>query len=146
MLRAKNDCAISLNPHDQQWYVLETIPGLQFRRFWIEQSQVTGLNYFRRIVDDYRYGRVSMVEEILGFENTRPKYEGLLEVIPFSEISNVDPNPLGGSNGIVYRAEWLCPRKINMAAPERRPVALKTLRTRGVEESRDFLMEASSHD
>jgi hypothetical protein len=75
-------------------------------------------NYFRRIVDDYRYGRVSMLKGILGFEHTWPKYEGLLEVIPFGEMSNVDPNPLAGRNGIVYRAEWICPQKIHMASPK----------------------------
>jgi hypothetical protein len=59
-----------------------------------------------------------MLKGILGFEHTWSKYEGLLEVIPFSDMSNVDPNPLAGRNGIVYRAEWICPQKIHMASPK----------------------------
>jgi hypothetical protein len=86
-----------------------------------------------------------MVKDVLGFENTWGKYEGLPEVILFSEISNVDPNPLGGSNGVVYRAEWMCPQKINMAAPERRLVALKTMRVRGDKGKKKFLSEVCSH-
>lgn len=89
------------------------------------------MRYFRRFVDDHRYGRVTMLKEVLGPEATRPQYEGHLEMIPFEEISNVDPKPLGGSNGVVYRAEWRCPQKVHMRLAETKPVALKTMRLGG---------------
>jgi hypothetical protein len=85
-----------------------------------------------------------MLKGILGFEHIWSKYEGLLEVIPFGELSNVDPNPLAGRNGIVYRAEWICPQKIHMASPER--MLVKTLRATGGEEKKDFLNEVCSQD
>lgn len=73
-----------------------------------------------------------MLKDVLGLEDSWTQYEGgLLEAIPFSEITNVDPNPLGGSNGLVYHAEWMCPQKIHIAAPERKLVALKTMRISG---------------
>lgn len=85
-----------------------------------------------------------MLRDVLGLEDSWAQYEGLLEAIPFSEITNVNPNPLGGSNGLVYRAEWMCPQKIHMAAPEQKPVALKTMKISGDQEKKYFFERGTS--
>jgi hypothetical protein len=137
----KNDCAITYNPQDSEYYILETVPGLHFRNTWNRFSHVAGLIYFRKLVDDYRYGQSNLIKDVLGSEDSWKQYEGFLEVIPFSAISNVATVPLAGSNGFVYQAEWLCPQKINMPAPELRQVALKTLKVYNEKEQKRFLNE-----
>ncbi|KAF2722801.1 kinase-like protein [Polychaeton citri CBS 116435] len=62
--------------------------------------------------------------------DTYPESENLLEIIPFEQITHIDPKPLGGgSRGFVYRGTWQQPRRIGMLEGEiTRDVALKLMK------------------
>lgn len=81
--------------------------------------------------------------EVLGLTGENPQYDGFLEIIPFSEIHSINFAPLAGTNGLVYRAKWTCPQKIDMPASEIREVALKTPRLTDSVDERKFLSEVS---
>lgn len=81
--------------------------------------------------------------EVLGLTGESPQYDGFLETIPFSEIHSINFAPLAGANGLVYRAKWTCPQKIDMPASEIREVALKTTRLTALADERKFLSEVS---
>ncbi|KAK0756696.1 hypothetical protein N5P37_010852 [Trichoderma harzianum] len=136
-----NDCAITQHADSRQWLLLETIPGIQFRKIYEERDHIAAQRYFQRFVDDYRFGRVSEVAEVLGLTGESPQYDGFLETIPFSEIHSINFAPLAGANGLVYRAKWTCPQKIDMPASEIREVALKTTRLTALADERKFLSE-----
>lgn len=72
-----------------------------------------------------------------------PQYDGFLEIIPFNEIHSINFSPLAGTSGLVYRAKWTCPQKIDMPASEIREVALKTTRLTDSVDERKFLSEVS---
>ena len=116
---------------------------MEFRKLYYEKSHTAALNYFRRIVDDFRFGRVSMLSSLLGTDRSWNEYHGVLEVIPFGELINVDPQGLAGGNGVIYRADWMCPQKVHMVGAERIPVALKSMQP-GARAIGDFLSEASA--
>ncbi|KAL6821136.1 kinase-like domain-containing protein [Trichoderma sp. SZMC 28015] len=136
-----NDCAITQHADSGQWLLLETIPGIQFRKLYEERDHIAAQRYFQRFVDDCRFGRVSEVAEVLGLTGESPQYDGFLEIIPFNEIHSINFSPLAGTSGLVYRAKWTCPQKIDMPASEIREVALKTTRLTDSVDERKFLSE-----
>jgi len=140
----QNDCAITKNEETDEWLLLETVPGVQFRRLWDDQDQVAALKYFRRFVDEQRFGRPLRLAEVLGASDFDPEYESLLNIIPFIEITEIDSKPLGsGARGTVYQGKWQCPRKIDMLAEETRSVALKLMKGTNSEERIRFFKEVS---
>ncbi|KAL7909982.1 hypothetical protein GGI35DRAFT_478861 [Trichoderma velutinum] len=136
-----NYCAITQHEDSGQWILLETIPGTQFRKLYEERDHIAAQRYFQRFVDDCRFGRVSEVAELLGLPDKSPQYDGFLETIPISEIHSINSAPLAGANGLVYRAKWTCPQKIDMPASEVREVALKTTRLANSVDEGKFLNE-----
>jgi hypothetical protein len=116
---------------------------MHFRKLWDDQDQMAAAKYFRRFVDDHRYGTPLQLRDVLGNEFD-PSYEELLNIIPFEQFVNIDRNSLGsGARGSVYRATWKCPRKIDMIEDEERPVALKMIRGEHEESDAVFLREVS---
>ncbi|KAN0094154.1 kinase-like protein [Hyaloscypha variabilis] len=135
------DCAITKDPRTGEWFLLQTIPGFRFRSLRNQQNHTTSLQYFRNIVDNIRFGRPQQPSEVLG-RYFQPNYKNLLNLIPFQEITYIDPSPIGrGDKGVVHRAVWSCPRKIGMWSAETIDVALKSLKVPGTQDLEHFMRE-----
>jgi len=106
---------------------------VEFRRITSEFGINAARAYFRQIVDEKRLNRILRLKDIL--QDTYKsedlsqfdKYDSLVEAIDFTEITSYEEAPLGGQSGDVFRAEWRCPRKINMSSPKTFSVVLKRI-------------------
>lgn len=108
----QNDCAVTVHPDTKQIFLLETVPGLQFRSRVEHQDIQAALKYFRNVVEADHAGTLSQrtVADVLGVGNTRPYFDRSLQIIPSSQLSDVGSEPIGhGANGAVYAARWQRP-------------------------------------
>jgi hypothetical protein len=108
----QNDCAVTIRPIDKRIFVLETIPGLQFRSRAEHQDMQAALKYFRNIVEAHHAGTLHerAVEDLLGSDNALPYFDKSLQIIPQIQLSEVSSSPIGhGANGAVYAARWQRP-------------------------------------
>lgn len=130
----QNDCAVTADPDNGTWYLLETIPGRKFRNLASEFGINAARAHFRRIVDQKRHGQTLQLADILqGTYNSAnaewlERYCGLVDAINFADISLEATTPLGGRNLDVYRATWTCPGKIDISmSPKKFEVVLKRI-------------------
>src|SRR5262245_40497794 len=129
------------HPRSGEWFLLQTVPGFRFRSLRIQQNHTASLQYFRNIIDDIRFGRPRPLSKVLG-SHFQPKYKNLLNLIPFEQISYIDPTPIGaGSRGIIHQAVWLCPQKIDMWGVQEIDVALKSVTVQGPQNLERFMQE-----
>jgi len=100
---------------------------MKFREIWKATDRIAALKYFRNLVDHHRYGEPELLKETLGL-SYNPKYENLLELIPFNqfEIDRGHP-PMRGSRGLVYKATWKRLQKTGLAPRDDLKVVLKTV-------------------
>ena len=112
-------------------FLLETMPGMQFRSRMHHQGIQAALTYFRNVVEAHNVGRLHQrtVEELLGPGNALPYFEKSLRVISPSELLDVSPKPIGrGANGTVYQTSWQKPQGVLVTTNRGRsqvPVVLK---------------------
>lgn len=72
----------------------------------------------------------------------QPKYENLLALIPHSQISKIDPVPLGeGERGVVYRAVWSHQAGFGGDTLVHNDVALKSIKIQGNSDLQSFIKE-----
>jgi hypothetical protein len=118
---------VTQHPETLEWFLLETTPGMKFREIWKATDRQAALTYFRNLVDHHRYGEPELLKETLGL-SYNPKYENLLELIPFHqfEIDREHP-PMRGSRGLVYKATWKRLQKTGLAPRDDLKVVLKTV-------------------
>ena len=105
----KNDCAVTVRPCDKQVFLLETVPGLQFRSRTKHQDLQAALKYFRNIIEAHHAGNLDQrpVVDFLGPENAQPYFDKSLQIIPQTQLTKVSSNAIGhGANGAVYAAVW----------------------------------------
>jgi hypothetical protein len=93
------------------------------------------------MVDHHRYGEPELLKETLGL-NYNPKYENLLELIPFNqfEFDQAHP-PMRGSRGLVYKASWKRPQKTGLAPRDDLEVILKTVQVTSEKEKEAIFKE-----
>jgi hypothetical protein len=111
-LAIQNDCAMTVRPNDQQIFLLETVPGLQFRSRTEHQDIQAALKYFRNVIEAHHAGTLHQrtVLDFLGPDNALPYFDKSLQIIPQTQLSEVSSNPIGhGANGAVYAALWQRP-------------------------------------
>ncbi|KAK8143589.1 hypothetical protein G3M48_007035 [Beauveria asiatica] len=119
-----NDCAVTVDPKSGQWYLLETRPGVQFRKLSTDFSIHKAREAFRQAADRHRLERshrlrdtlfgLPQLDRLAEYEEYDP-----FEPIPFSEITSFQDEALDGQSADVFRAQWLCPRKLNMESQTR---------------------------
>ncbi|KAF8854352.1 kinase-like protein [Acephala macrosclerotiorum] len=105
----------------------------------------SAVKYFCRKIDRIRFDSDKLLREIMGsyFDAT---YEGILEPIPITQITSVCPEPLGeGGRGIVYKATWSCPQKMDMPSPENITVAVKAIKTKDRGDLNRFFKELKAN-
>lgn len=67
-----------------------------------------------------------LLSEVMG-QNFQPKYENLLTLIPWEQITYVDPQPIGhGDRGVVCKGVWSCPKTTFNQPAAKIDVALRT--------------------
>ena len=72
----------------------------------------------------------------------QPKYENLLTLIPHSQMSKIDPVPLGeGERGVVYRAVWSHQAGFGDNTLVHNDVALKSIKIQGTSDLQRFMKE-----
>jgi serine/threonine protein kinase len=99
------------------------------------------LTYFRNLVDHDKYGEPELLKETLGL-SYNPKYENLLELIPFDqfEFDQAHP-PMRGSRGLVYKASWKRPHKTGLPPRDDLVVVLKTVQVTSEKEREAIFKE-----
>ncbi|KAF2682307.1 kinase-like protein [Lentithecium fluviatile CBS 122367] len=106
-----NDCALTYDPQNQTFYLLQTLPGLKMRQLEKRSGFWAGFAFFDL---KYRYrdtlsSQHTALREMLG-EHYDAAYSDFLSFIDASEIDLVDLPKKGflgqGSFGRVYRATW----------------------------------------
>jgi hypothetical protein len=108
---------------------------------WDQQDQIAAAKYFRRLVDEHKYGASLTLKEVLGADFDQ-SYSELLNIIPFEQSVDIDENSLGsGARGLVYKATWQCPKKIDMIADEAVAVALKMIKKESAQADKLFFRE-----
>jgi hypothetical protein len=142
--RRQNDCCLSWDAENKQLYLLETIPGLQFRSRQKFQDRHVAQRYFRNLVEDHAAGRLqdTTMQDLLGAEHYNKLFAHSLRYIPSDQITIYPGSIVGeGRNGKVYRAKWT--RSDGVLATSLRgetiEVALKELKATGL--SRKFARE-----
>jgi len=98
-----------------------------FRNLLFTTNELNALRWFRREVDSHVTGNslTPVMKEILG-ENYQPRYEGLLDLIPFEEFTDIQLKPLGhGRYGEVIAATWHRPRSMEHKQAREIAVVLK---------------------
>lgn len=134
----QNDIAITQDSDSGEWIVLETVPGIKFRAFLKQNNRFTALQYFRTLANDANDASKESLQTAIGL-NFQPRFENLLKLISCEQIVHVDPSPMRGAHGAVYRATWARPASIGVADAEIREVALKTVRAAdGLDPNRVF--------
>ena len=133
---------------NQELMLLETIPGIQWRRLNQQRDVEAARTYFRNLVESHAQDEPSLdvLRQMLG-DRYSPKYENLLRLIPESQITNVQGEPLGeGVNGAVYAAVWNRPAGyLTTTKDERIPVVLKQILSKyGAEEMEKKLVHEVS--
>lgn len=91
-LEWQNDCSLTVEPDTNKLYLLETIPGRQYRARQDYQNEKAALDYFRNLVEESTQNGPSNSElrELLGADYV-PRYQGLLTFIPNQQLHDVDP-------------------------------------------------------
>jgi hypothetical protein len=110
-LTLQNDCTLSVDPSDNQLYLLETIPGRQYRMRQKFQDFTSASRYFCNLVEQHAHPTDSdaKIRAIMG-SDYRPRYQSMLRHIPPDQFLHVDTEVLGeGQNGAVYGAIWKPP-------------------------------------
>jgi len=122
-------------------YLLETLPGLQFRTISKTVDEEAAVQFFRGFVENKIQGRKESLPDVLGL-HFQPKYENLLTLIPHSQISKIDPVPLGeGERGVVYRAVWSHQAGFGDNTLVHSDVALKSIKVQGTLDLQRFMKE-----
>jgi hypothetical protein len=124
----QNDIAITQDSDSGEWFVLETLPGIKFRALLKQNNRSAALEYFRTLANEANEASKESLQTAIGL-NFQPRFENLLKLIPFEQIVHVDPSPMRGAHGAVFRATWARPASIGVANAEIRKVALKTVNT-----------------
>lgn len=122
--------------------LLETVPGIRFRREWDEHSESAALKCFRNAVDRH-HGYSLNVETML--EDWDFSHIGKLrsiDVIPFRQFSD-EVFIAQGYYGTVSKATWDCPMKIGMAENQSRTVVLKRMKSLEQKDVEYLLQEVS---
>jgi hypothetical protein len=110
----QNDCALVVDPSDKQLYLLETIPGRQYRMRQKLQDETAASRYFYNLVEDHvrPTDNDGKIRSILSL-NYQSRYKSMLRYIPPEQFIHVDPECLGqGQNGAVYGAIWKRPEPV----------------------------------
>lgn len=128
----QNDCALTTDS-DGHLYLLETIPGRQYRAKKNSQGHMAALLYFRNIVEDHAQQRDSEahIKAILKADYS-PEYQNMLRYLQPEHFVQVDPKPFAsGANGAVYGAVWRPVTGLCSMQPEEPEVAvvLKQIRS-----------------
>jgi hypothetical protein len=132
---------VTQNPETFEWFLLETTPGMKFREIWKASDRTAALTYFRNLVDRHTYGEPERLKETLGLRYN-PKYENLLELIPFNQFEfDQEHPPMRGSRGLVYKASWKRPQKIGLAPRADLKVVLKTVQVTSEKEKEGIFKE-----
>lgn len=112
----QNDCALTVRPWDNQIFVLETIPGRQFRNRIQYQDHDAGLQYFRNVIENRAASSktsAQALDEVLGQKYLRSEYIDSLRFIPREQIIAMEDKPIGrGSNGEVFAGIWRRPHGV----------------------------------
>jgi hypothetical protein len=124
---------VTVDKTTQEWYLLETRPGMQFRQIASDFGTKAAHAYFRRIANQNLRQRILLLNDI--FQDTYEpqslelleRYACVVDAIASDEITSYETIPMGGRNGDVYRGEWQCPREVGVAAPRKLHVALKRI-------------------
>ncbi|KAM3435356.1 hypothetical protein MY4824_004937 [Beauveria thailandica] len=99
-----NDCAVTVDTKSGQWYLLETRPGVQFRKLSTDFSIYKAREAFRQAADRHRLERshrlrdtlfgLPQLDRLAEYEEYDP-----FEPIPFSEITSFQDEALDGQSG-----------------------------------------------
>jgi hypothetical protein len=145
----QNDCALTVDS-DGQLYLLETIPGRQYRAKQKRQGHIAALLYFRNILEDYAQQRDSDEIKAILDADYSPQYQSMLRYIKPEQLVQVDPKPFArGANGAVYNAFWRQPMASLRSIQPREPeiaVVLKQIRSEfmGPESLKKIIHEVQS--
>ncbi|KAF4450160.1 serine/threonine protein kinase [Fusarium austroafricanum] len=127
----KNDCAFTFDPATNQTYLLQTRPGITFRKLQKQFSLGSARKYFRSITDQHRLNRLESFDSVLDnmqLQNSKVKaYGGLVDLIPFDEITLSGETNDTGHSGAIPFGSWNVPQGARLHRPDSEviPVALK---------------------
>ena len=96
-------------PCDDQIFLLETIPGIQYRSRQEEQDSTSAKLYFRNVIEarESKFEPAATLRKILGQGVPLAPFINFLHVIPADELTITSDLPIGqGANGEVYAAVW----------------------------------------
>jgi hypothetical protein len=137
----QNDCAVTKNPNDGQWLLLETILGGDFRREWQLYDERTALRHVRGMVDQMNCV-IMRADDVLPDQDQHRKVLHGLEVFHFHQFDTSGAEKIGtGYWGTVFKTIWHCPKKVDMVEREDRVVAIKAMKSSDPKEREFFLRE-----
>ncbi|KAF5618387.1 fibroblast growth factor receptor [Fusarium sp. NRRL 52700] len=127
----KNDCGFTFDPATKRTYLLQTRPGIIFRELQKRFSLDAARKYFRSVTDQQRLNRHNTFESVLNdmqLQNSKIQaYGGLVDLIPFREISLTGEADNTGHSGAIPFGSWHVPQGARLHRPDSEaiPVALK---------------------
>ncbi|KAF5724191.1 Cdc15p [Fusarium mundagurra] len=127
----KNDCGFTFDPATKRTYLLQTRPGIMFRELQKRFSLDAARKYFRSVTDQQRLNRHKTFDSVLDgmqLQNSKIQaYGGLVDVIPFDEISLTGEADDTGHSGTIPFGSWHVPQGARLHRPDSEaiPVALK---------------------
>ncbi|WAO86229.1 Protein kinase domain-containing protein [Fusarium falciforme] len=126
-----NDCGFTFDPAENRIYLLQTRPGIKFRELQKRFSLDTARKYFRMITDAVRLNELQTLESVLQVMDLQDShlktYDGLVEIIPFQDISFSEETDDTGHSGAIRFGGWHVPQGARLQNPDGEviPVALK---------------------
>ncbi|CZR47360.1 uncharacterized protein FPRO_08734 [Fusarium proliferatum ET1] len=130
---AWNDCGFTFDPATKRTYLLQTRPGIIFRELQKRFSLDAARKYFRSVIDQQRLNRHETFESVLDdmqLQNSKIQaYGGLVDLIPFREISLTGETDDTGHSGAIPFGSWHVPQgaRLHRVDSEVIPVALKLI-------------------
>ncbi|KAF4335300.1 fibroblast growth factor receptor [Fusarium beomiforme] len=127
----KNDCAFTFDPATNQAYLLQTRPGIMFRKLQKQFSLESARKRFRSITDQHRLNKLETFDRVLDdmqLQNSKIKaYGGLVDLIPFNEITLSGETDDTGYSGTIPFGAWNVPQGARLHRPDSEviPIALK---------------------
>lgn len=98
--------------------------------------------YFRNLVNSIPHPQDENIVDVLGLD-FQPRFQHLLNMIPFHQMTRPTPLSHQGSRGTVHRASWSRPQSIGTPAAKL-GVVLKSIKVHEDDDMRHFIREVCS--
>ncbi|KAL3595536.1 hypothetical protein FPOAC2_09877 [Fusarium poae] len=130
---AWNDCGFTFDPVTKRTYLLQTRPGIKFRKLRDQFSLDAARKYFRSVIDHQRLNRPNTFDSVLSdmqLQDSKVQaYVGLVDLVPYNEISLTGETDDTGHSGAIQFGSWYVPQGARLDRPDSEviPIALKLI-------------------